>query len=119
VQTTARVSTISTSPWSTEAASVLASGEIVAVFAQLRVDTIRGNTIRGLAHARSIGRVGVRPTVVTPAPIDTAVTVACGRQEHGPHRRGARRRSVLGRARSRRIDAENRVDHADSSRRRA
>ena len=31
---------------------------IVAVFAQLRVDTIRENTRRGLAHARAEGRVG-------------------------------------------------------------
>lgn len=38
---------------------------IVAVFAQLRVDTIRENTRRGLAHARSQGRVGGRPTVMT------------------------------------------------------
>nr|NLI49412.1 recombinase family protein [Propionibacterium sp.] len=34
---------------------------IVAVFAQLRVDTIRENTMRGLAHARAQGRVGGRP----------------------------------------------------------
>lgn len=39
---------------------------IVAVFAQLRVDTIRENTRRGLAHARAQGRVGGRPTVMTP-----------------------------------------------------
>lgn len=39
---------------------------IVAVFAQLRVDTIRANTRRGLDHARSQGRVGGRPTVMTP-----------------------------------------------------
>jgi DNA invertase Pin-like site-specific DNA recombinase len=39
---------------------------IVAVFAQLRVDTIRENTMRGLAHARAQGRVGGRPTVMTP-----------------------------------------------------
>jgi len=39
---------------------------IVAVFAQLRVDTIRDNTRRGLAHARAQGRVGGRPTVMTP-----------------------------------------------------
>jgi DNA invertase Pin-like site-specific DNA recombinase len=38
----------------------------VAVFAQLRVDTIRENTMRGLAHARTQGRVGGRPTVMTP-----------------------------------------------------
>lgn len=39
---------------------------IVAVFAQLRVDTIRENTRRGLEHARAQGRVGGRPTVMTP-----------------------------------------------------
>jgi len=39
---------------------------IVAVFAQLRVDTIRENTMRGLSHARSEGRVGGRPSVMTP-----------------------------------------------------
>ena len=39
---------------------------IVAVFAQLRVDTIRDNTNRGLAHARAQGRIGGRPSVMTP-----------------------------------------------------
>ena len=38
---------------------------IVAVFAQLRVDTIRENTVRGLAHARAEGRGGGRPSVMT------------------------------------------------------
>lgn len=38
---------------------------IMAVMAQLRVDTIRENTRRGLAHARAQGRVGGRPTVMT------------------------------------------------------
>jgi DNA invertase Pin-like site-specific DNA recombinase len=46
---------------------------IVAVFAQLRVDTIRQNTLDGLAHARTQGRVGGRPTVMTPGKIDAAV----------------------------------------------
>lgn len=45
---------------------------IVAVFAQLRVDTIRENTRRGLEHARSQGRVGGRPTVMTPERVATA-----------------------------------------------
>ncbi|RLV51399.1 recombinase family protein, partial [Aeromicrobium phragmitis] len=45
---------------------------IVAVFAQLRVDTIRENTMRGLAHARAEGRVGGRPTVMTPERIEAA-----------------------------------------------
>ncbi len=39
---------------------------ILAVLAQLRVATIRDNTMRGLAHARAHGRVGGRPTVMTP-----------------------------------------------------
>lgn len=39
---------------------------VVAVFVQLRVDTIRDNTNRGLLHARAQGRVGGRPTVMTP-----------------------------------------------------
>lgn len=38
---------------------------IVAVFAQLRVDTIRQNTRDGLARARARGRVGGRPSVQT------------------------------------------------------
>lgn len=45
---------------------------IVAVFAQLRVDTIRENTRRGLDHARAKGRVGGRPTVMTPERIQEA-----------------------------------------------
>ena len=45
---------------------------IVAVFAQLRVDTIRDNTNRGLDYARSQGRVGGRPSVMTPERIATA-----------------------------------------------
>ncbi len=46
---------------------------IMAVLAQLRVHTIRENTKRGLAHARSEGRVGGRPTVMTAARTDEAV----------------------------------------------
>lgn len=46
---------------------------IVAVFLQLRVDTIRENTQRGLAHARAQGRIGGRPSVMTPEKIDAAV----------------------------------------------
>jgi DNA invertase Pin-like site-specific DNA recombinase len=37
----------------------------MATIAQLRVDTIRANTMRGLEHARAQGRVGGRPTVMT------------------------------------------------------
>ena len=46
---------------------------IVAVFAQLRVDTIRENTRRGLEHARAQGRLGGRPTVMTPERVTAAV----------------------------------------------
>lgn len=45
---------------------------IVAVFAQLRVDTIRDNTLRGLAHARAAGRVGGRPSVMSPERTEAA-----------------------------------------------
>ena len=45
---------------------------IMAVLAQLRVATIRENTRRGLAHARSQGRVGGRPSVMTPERTATA-----------------------------------------------
>ncbi|WP_264466185.1 recombinase family protein [Pengzhenrongella sicca] len=46
---------------------------IVAVFAQLRADTIRDNTKRGLAHARAHGRVGGRPSVMTPERTEAAL----------------------------------------------
>lgn len=45
---------------------------IMAVLAQLRVATIRENTRRGLAHARAEGRVGGRPTVMTPERVAAA-----------------------------------------------
>ena len=45
---------------------------IMAVLAQLRVATIRDNTVRGLAHARSQGRVGGRPSVMTPERVEAA-----------------------------------------------
>lgn len=45
----------------------------MAVLVQLRVDTIRDNTMRGLAHARAQGRVGGRPTVMSPDRIEAAV----------------------------------------------
>jgi len=41
--------------------------QIVAVFARLRAESIRENTARGLAIARSEGRLGGRPSVITPA----------------------------------------------------
>lgn len=46
---------------------------IMAVLAQLRVSTIRENTRRGLAHARAQGRVGGRPSVMTPERVKAAV----------------------------------------------
>jgi len=46
---------------------------IMAVFAQLRVDTIRENTRRGLAYARAQGRVGGSPTVMGSERIDAAL----------------------------------------------
>ena len=45
---------------------------IVAVFAQLRVDTIRENTRLGLEYARAQGRVGGRPTVMSAERIEVA-----------------------------------------------
>ncbi|MEZ2373392.1 recombinase family protein [Arthrobacter sp. RCC_34] len=44
-----------------------------AVLLQLRVDAIRENTMAGLEYARSQGRVGGRPTVMTPERIAQAV----------------------------------------------
>lgn len=46
---------------------------IVAVFAQLRVDTIRENTRRGLENARAQGRLGGRPTVMSTERITASV----------------------------------------------
>lgn len=53
---------------------------IMATLAQLRVATIRENTMRGLAHARSQGRVGGRPTVMTPE--RTAAAIKLRRAGH-------------------------------------
>lgn len=52
---------------------------VVAVFVQLRVDTIRENTRRGLSHARAQGRVGGRPTVMPPERVRAAADL----QKHG------------------------------------
>lgn len=49
--------------------------KIMATLAQLRVDMIRENTRRGVAHARSQGRIGGRPTVMTPERIAMAKTM--------------------------------------------
>lgn len=46
---------------------------IMAVFAQLRISSIRENTRRGVEHARAQGRVGGRPTVMTPDKIREAL----------------------------------------------
>lgn len=46
---------------------------IVAVFAQLRVDTIRDNTRRGLEHARAQGRLGGRPSGMNAERVAAAV----------------------------------------------
>jgi hypothetical protein len=46
---------------------------IVAVFAQLRVDTIRDNTRRGLKHACAQGRLGDRPSVMSTEGVAAAV----------------------------------------------
>lgn len=51
---------------------------ILAVMAQLRVATIRENTRRGLEHARAQGRVGGRPTVMTPDRLEAAVQLRNG-----------------------------------------
>lgn len=53
---------------------------IMAVLAQLRVSTIRENTRRGLAHARAQGRVGGRPSVMTPERVAAAVQMRAARQ---------------------------------------
>lgn len=42
------------------------------MFAQLRVDTIRDNTQHSLDYARRQGRIGGRPSVMTPERIATA-----------------------------------------------
>jgi DNA invertase Pin-like site-specific DNA recombinase len=63
---------------------------IVAVFAQLRVDTIRENTMRGLQFARSEGRVGGRPSVMSPQRLAEA------RRMRGEGRSIAHIASVLG-----------------------
>lgn len=55
---------------------------VVAVFAQLRVDTIRENTRLGLEHARAQGRVGGRPTVMTPERIAAAELMRADRQSY-------------------------------------
>lgn len=44
-----------------------------AAFIQFRLDIIRENTMRGLRYARSQGRVGGRPTVMTPERTEQAV----------------------------------------------
>lgn len=60
---------------------------IVAVFAQLRVDTIRANTLRGLERARAEGRVGGRPSVMDEEKITAMLDM---RQKGYSHARIAR-----------------------------
>lgn len=57
-----------TEPFAIDAAAPMgkAVNGLIAVFAQLRIDTIRENTRAGLDYARSQGRIGGRPTVMTP-----------------------------------------------------
>ena len=55
---------------------------LVVVFAQLRVDTIRENTRLGLEHARSQGRVGGRPTVMTAERIAAAEKMRAENQSY-------------------------------------
>ncbi len=55
---------------------------IVSVFAQLRVDTIRDNTQRGLDHARAHGRVGGRPSVMTPERVAAAERMRAENQSY-------------------------------------
>lgn len=55
---------------------------IVSVFAQLRVDTIRDNTQRGLDHARAQGRVGGRPSVMTPERVAAAERMRAENQSY-------------------------------------
>lgn len=55
---------------------------VMAVFAQLRVDTIRENTHRGLAHARSQGRVGGRPPVMTEEKLRIATQMSDEGKDH-------------------------------------
>lgn len=68
----------------------------IGILAQLRVDTIRENTRRGLAHARSQGRVGGRPTVVTPERLDAALRLRTAGQSHAQiaHALGVSRSSI-------------------------
>ena len=55
---------------------------IMAVLAQLRVDTIRENTIRGLAYARAQGRVGGRPPAMTDEKLRIAIQMSDEGKDH-------------------------------------
>lgn len=55
---------------------------IMAVLAQLRVDTIRENTNRGLAYARSQGRVGGRPLAMTDEKLRIAIQMSDEGKDH-------------------------------------
>ena len=45
---------------------------------QIALDVIRENTRRGLEHARSQGRIGGRPTVMTPERLEAAQQLRAG-----------------------------------------
>ena len=45
---------------------------------QIALDVIRENTRRGLEHARSQGRIGGRPTVMTPERLEAAPQLRAG-----------------------------------------
>lgn len=83
---------------------------IVAVFAQLRVDTIRENTRAGLARARAEGRVGGRPTVMTPDRVREALRMRADRQSLDAIA------STLGVSRSAVSRALDRLDETDPAR---
>ncbi len=78
----------------------------IGILAQLRVDTIRENTRRGLAHARSQGRIGGRPTVVTPERLDAALRLRAAGQSHAQIARALSvSRSAISRALQRHDDS--------------
>lgn len=62
---------------------------IMAALAQLRVDTTRENTMLGLAHARSPGRVGACPSLKTPERIEAARPLRPSTPPQSSHRSDA------------------------------
>lgn len=82
---------------------------IVAVLAQSLVDAVRQNILDGLARARYQGRVGGRPTVMTPARVKTAVQGRAARQS------ATSIAALLGVSRSSVTRALARVDEVDKA----